>query len=183
MIRRSVHDVERILRRDAFRAELKRRGVNDIVFVLHGDGKERPMLEARQKREGLDNVVFSDQDLPKSEVAQLVAAADIAMTIYKNVPILYTCSPNKMFDSFAAGKPVLTNMPGWLQDLVEENDAGVFVEPDNSQDLADKTVYLYEHPELCKTYGENARRLAETEFARDKLTRKLEAVLTSQGKA
>ena len=163
-------------------AELKRRGRDDIVCVLHGDGKERPMLEVRQKAEGLDNVVFSDQDLPKSDVARLVASADVAMTIYKNVPILYTCSPNKMFDSFAAGKPVLTNMPGWLQGLVENHNAGVFVEPDNAQDFADKAAELAAHPERCETYGKNSRKLAEEMFARDKLVKELERVLSAQAK-
>ena len=33
------------------------------------------------------------------------------MTIYKNVPILYTCSPNKLFDTFAAGRPAIVNSP------------------------------------------------------------------------
>ena len=162
-------------------AELRRRGRDDIAFVLHGDGKERPMLEARQKSEGLTNVVFSGQST-KKEMAHVVASADITMTIFKNVPVLYTCSPNKMFDSFAAGKPVLTNMPGWLRDLVEEHQAGVFVEPDNVRDFAEKVVYLAAQPERCKTLGENSRKLAEEMFARDKLTRDLEQVLETQAK-
>ena len=161
-------------------AELKRRAHDDVVFVLHGDGKERPMLEARKEAEGLDNVVFSEQNLSKKDVARLVASSDIAMTIYKNVPILYTCSPNKMFDSFAAGKPVLTNMPGWLQGLVEEHDAGVFVEPDNAQDFADKVASLAAQPERLDVMGQNSRKLAEEMFARDKLTRDLERVLAAQ---
>ncbi len=163
-------------------AELKKRGAEHIAIVLHGDGKERPMLEARRQAEGLDNVIFSDQDLPKDDVARLVASSDVAMTIYKNVPVLYTCSPNKMFDSFAAGKPVLTNMPGWLQGLVEEHGAGVFVKPDNAQDFADKAQDLAAHPERCEVYGKNSRKLAEEMFARDKLTKKLEGVLASQAK-
>ncbi len=161
-------------------AELKRRAHDDVVFVLHGDGKERPMLEARKEAEGLDNVVFSEQNLSKKDVARLVASSDVAMTIYKNVPILYTCSPNKMFDSFAAGKPVLTNMPGWLQGLVEEHNAGVFVEPDNAQDFADKVAILAAQPERLDVMGQNSRKLAEEMFAREKLTRDLERVLAAQ---
>ena len=163
-------------------AELKRRGRTDVALVLHGDGKERPMLEARKRDEGLDNVVFSEQNLSKPDVARLVASCDVAMTIYKNVPILYTCSPNKMFDAFAAGKPVLTNMPGWLQGLVEEHEAGVFVEPDDAGDFAEKVAALAGQPERVQTYGQNARRLAEEVFARDKLTREFEKALASQAK-
>ena len=158
-------------------AELKRRGRNDIAILLHGDGKERDMLEARKRAEGLDNVTFSSWDKHRDDIARLVASADVAMTIYKNVPVLYTCSPNKMFDSFSAGKPVLTNMPGWLGGLVEKNRAGVFVEPDSTSDFADKAEYLADNPELRREFGENARKLAEADFSRDKLAAKLERIL------
>jgi glycosyltransferase involved in cell wall biosynthesis len=158
-------------------AELKRRGREDLAFILHGDGKERPLLEARKQQEGLDNVIFSDWDMHREDLARLVASADVAMTIYKNVPILYTCSPNKMFDAFSAGKPVLTNMPGWLQSLVEEHEAGVFVRPDDAADFADKAAALAGDRERIERYGRNARQLAEREFSRDLLADKLEAVL------
>ncbi len=158
-------------------AELKRRGRDDIAIVLHGDGRERELLEARRVRDNLGNVVFSSWNLHRNDLARLVAAADVCLTIYKNVPVLYTCSPNKMFDSLSAGKPVLTNMPGWLGDLIEKNEAGVFVRPDDAADFADKAEYLAAQPELRKTYGQNARALAAREFSRDLLAAKLEAVL------
>ncbi len=135
------------------------------------------MLESRCAADGLSNVVFSAPVAGKGAIAQLAAAANVCMTIYKNLPILYTCSPNKMFDSLAAGKPVLVNMPGWLQMLVEQNDAGVFVEPDNPIDFADKVLFLRDNPELCAEYGRNARRLAEEQFARQKLAQQLEQIL------
>jgi len=157
-------------------SELKRRQANDVVFVLQGDGKERPMLESRCSAENLTNVIFSNP-VPKNEVTQLALAANVCMTIFKNLPIFSTNSPNKMFDSMAAGRPVLVNMPGWMQMLVEQNRAGVFVEPDNPIDFADKIIFLRDHPELCAEYGQNARRLAEEQFARQKLASQLERVL------
>lgn len=158
-------------------SELKRRKVDDVVFVLHGRGKERPGLQKRAEEEGLDNVVFSDPVAEKTAVARLAAASDACMTIYKNLPILHTCSPNKIFDSFAAGKPVLTNMPGWLQSLVQDHRAGVFCEPDNPIDFADKVLYLRDHPDECREFATNSRRLAEEVFSRDLLAKKLLKVL------
>lgn len=156
---------------------LKERGEKDIVIVLHGTGKDRKNLEALVSRYELDNVVFSDPLPDKAEIANLAAMADVCMTIYKNLPVLYTCSPNKMFDSFAAGKPVLTNMPGWLQHLVEDNKCGVFVEPDNAQMFADKAVALKNDPEGLAQMGVNSRKLAESTFSRDKLAKELLDIL------
>ena len=106
-------------------ALLRERGEDGVAFVLHGDGKRRADLE-RQAR-GLDNVVFSDPIPDKHAIAEIAAASDACMTIYKDVPILYTCSPNKLFDTFAAGRAAIVNTPGWLSELVEENEAGVAV--------------------------------------------------------
>lgn len=164
-------------------AVLKRRKVDDIVFVLHGDGRERPRLEACVAAEGLDNIVFSKPIPEKAAVAKLAAAADVCMTIYKNLPVLHTCSPNKMFDGMAAGKPLLTNMPGWLQGLVEGEGAGVFVRPDEPEDFADKAIWLRDHPERLREMARNSHRLAREMFARDLLADRLCGVIERAGTA
>jgi glycosyltransferase involved in cell wall biosynthesis len=147
---------------------LQEQGENGVVFVLHGDGKIRPRLEAFCRQHELTNVIFSDHIPNKHDLARLVAASNACMTIYKNVPILYTCSPNKLFDTFAAGRPAIVNCPGWLQGLVEENEAGVYVRPDDAAHLAERVVFLRDHPEIVSAYGQNARRLAEEHFDRKK---------------
>jgi len=162
--------------------ELKRRGEKQIVLVLHGDGKMRPHLENRQRQEGLDNVVFSAPLSDKTKVAEIVAAADVGLTIYKNLPILHTCSPNKMFDTLAAGRPVLTNMPGWLADTITKNHCGVFVQPDQPKDFADQAQWLLAQRAALPEMGRQARALAEREFARDVLARQLLTVLERAAK-
>ena len=82
--------------------------------------------------------MFSDPIPDKRAIAEIAAASDVCMTIYKDVPILYTCSPNKLFDTFAAGRAAIVNTPGWLTELVEQNEAGVAVRPGDPADLADK---------------------------------------------
>lgn len=156
---------------------LEERGEKGIVFVLHGKGKRRAELEAFCRHHHLTNVVFSDPIPDKQAIARLAAASDACMTIYKNVPILYTCSPNKLFDTFAAGRPAIVNSPGWLKELVEEHEAGLYVRPDDAAHLADSVVFLRDHPEIVKIYGQNARRLAEEVFDRNKLAAQLLSIL------
>jgi glycosyltransferase involved in cell wall biosynthesis len=158
-------------------ALLRERREDGIAFVLCGDGKRRAELEALSRRLGLSNVIFSDP-VPRSAVPSLAAASDACMTIFKDVPILYTCSPNKLFDTLAAGRPALVNTPGWLRQLVEENDAGVFVRPGDAGHLAERVSHLRDHPELVAAYGANARRLAERCFDRELLADRLLGVLS-----
>jgi glycosyltransferase involved in cell wall biosynthesis len=151
--------------------------VDGVAFVLLGDGKRRPQLEELARRRGVGNVLFRDPVPDKSSVARLAAASDACLTIFKDVPILATNSPNKLFDTFAAGRAAVVNTPGWMRELVERNEAGVYVRPGDPADLADKLARLRDDPELVERYGRNARRLAEREFDREALAERALAVL------
>lgn len=155
---------------------LAQRGKDQIVLVLHGGGGKRAELERMVRDLELTNVVFSDLAPDKAEVARIVAGCDVCMTIYRAAKE-HTWSPNKMFDALAAGKPVLINVPGWLGETVENNNCGKSLDPHSPRALADALEELAADPELCRRMGENARALAEREFARDKLADRLETVL------
>lgn len=155
---------------------LQDRGDDKIVFVLCGTGKRRPELEAFCRTNSISNVLFCGP-IPKEDVPGLVAASDVCMTIFKNCPVWGTSSPNKFFDSLAAGKPVLMNVHGWLRDLVEQHKVGRCVEPDSAESIIEQATYLRDHPELRAQYGKNARRLAEERFSRDDMAEQLEHIL------
>jgi glycosyltransferase involved in cell wall biosynthesis len=151
-------------------------GDRRVVFVLQGDGKRRASLEAEVSRRGLRNVLLPPAG-DKLAAARLAAASDACMTIFKDVPILATNSPNKLFDTFAAGRPAIVNTDGWQRVLVEEHEAGVFAPPGDAAALADRVLFLRDDPELTRRYGANARALAEREFDRDLLAERLRTVL------
>jgi len=155
---------------------LAERGRDDIVLVLHGSGGKRDDLKALAQRYGLANVVFSDLVPDKEEVARIVAGCDACMTIYRAAKE-HTWSPNKMFDSLAAGRPVLINVPGWLGETIEQNDCGRYVDPQHPETLVDALEELSRNPERCRQMGRNARALAERQFDRRILAARLEEVL------
>jgi len=83
----------------------------------------------------------------------------------------YGTSPNKFFDYLSAGLPVVNNYPGWLADLIQEHQCGLAVPPRNPTALADALCQLADDPARRREFGRNARRLAETTFARELLTK------------
>jgi glycosyltransferase involved in cell wall biosynthesis len=135
----------------------------DMPFVLMGDGKRRAELE----RSAPPNVEFPGPASSKEEVAALAARSGACLTFFKDVPVLATNSPNKLFDTFAAGRPAIVNMDGWMRQLVEDNDAGLYVR--DAADLVQKLAWLRAHPEEVSRMGRNGRDLAEREFDRDLL--------------
>jgi glycosyltransferase involved in cell wall biosynthesis len=166
-----ANDLTQVVEAAALLAERK-----GVAFVLQGDGKRRAALEADVRRRGLGNVVFVPAG-DKHAAARLAAASDACMTIFKDVPILATNSPNKLFDTFAAGRPAIVNTDGWQRVLVEEHEAGVYVRPGDAADLAEQVLALRDDPERVRRYGANARALAEREFDRDLLAERLRGVL------
>jgi glycosyltransferase involved in cell wall biosynthesis len=145
--------------------------VPDVRFVLMGDGKRRAELE----RIAPPNVSFRSGS--KTDVARLAAESSACLTVFKDVPVLATNSPNKLFDTFAAGRAAIVNMDGWMRELVERDDAGVYVRAGDARDLAEKVAWLRDNPDEVRRMGEHARALAEREFGRDELAGRALAVL------
>ena len=149
------------------------RMLEDVEFVLMGEGKRRAELE----RTAPPNVRFTGAAEAKAQVAELAAGSSACLTVFKDVPVLATNSPNKLFDTFAAGRPAVVNMDGWMRSLVEDNEAGLYVRAGDAGDLAEKLAWLRDHPEEAERMGRNARALAEREFDRDRLAQRALAVL------
>jgi glycosyltransferase involved in cell wall biosynthesis len=158
--------------------ELKQRGRVDIRLVLIGEGREKPRLLERARREALDNLLFLDP-LPKRDLAALLAGADIGMQILKNIPAFYFgTSPNKFFDYLAVGLPVLNNYPGWVASLIEENACGFAIPPDVPGAYADALEAAADDRAALGAMGKRARALASRSFAREDLARSWVAWVT-----
>jgi len=155
---------------------LKRGGRDEFAFVLIGDGKERRDLEERAREEGLDNVHFFGLQ-PKVEVARWVRCASCMVIPTLEIPFLDTCSPNKLFDAFAAGVPVIQNTQGWIKDLLEREKCGLTVAPGDAQAWANAIVRLAEDEALRAKMGGDAKKVALELFDRDKLAEKMRAIL------
>lgn len=152
--------------------ELKKRQRHDIKLVLVGDGMQKKMLIEQAKTHQLTNIVFHEP-VNKQKLAGLMASADIGLQLLANVPAFYYgTSPNKFFDYIAAGLPVLNNYPGWLADLIEQQQCGFAVPPDNPVAFADALEYAASHREELVNMGKSAQRVAQAQFNRQDLSQK-----------
>jgi glycosyltransferase involved in cell wall biosynthesis len=158
-------------------AEVLQARRNRVVrIVLVGDGKDRPALEAYARSRGLGNIEFLG-NRAKSEVAAWLKSARCALLAFKNVPALDTVSPNKMFDAFAAGTPIIQSTRGWIRGLVAEERCGMNVPPEDPEALADAVEKVCRDDALYLELSANALRLARTRFDRDLLAGNMRAAL------
>jgi len=156
--------------------------IPQIPFVLIGDGAERGMLEQKVEQLGIENVFFLGQ-MPKKETVAWLSNCELSLFTTLDNEIQDTSSPNKIFDSFAAGKPIVQTTRGWIKTLVEESNCGLNADPQNPQDFAkkiDEYFNLEESEKKKKSMA--AKNLAKFQFNRELLAEKYLNYLTDVAK-
>jgi glycosyltransferase involved in cell wall biosynthesis len=143
----------------------------DFHLALIGEGAERQMLQDYVNQKRLKNIHFLGLK-PKKELPVWVQNSVATLFTTLNNPVQNASSPNKVFDSFAAGIPVIQTTTGWIHDLIEKNQCGINVAPDNPEKLARAIINLTDNNELRVEMCRNARSLALEEFNRDVLAEK-----------
>ena len=157
---------------------LKEEGIDDICLVFAGYGAEESKLKFFAQKHQLNNVLFTGKH-NALVISELVNCCDVSLISFKNLPILATNSPNKLFDSLSAGKPIIVNSNGWTRTLAEESNCGFYVDPENRVDLVDKLIKVKNDKERLNKMGKNARRLSLEVFNKEILSEKLVTLLES----
>ncbi len=141
----------------------------NVKLVFIGDGTERNYLEELVSGYKLENCVFFLGLIPKIEVVQWYKRAFISFVVFKNYPILSTSSPNKMFDSFAAGVPIIQNTKGWISDIVNNFQLGFNVESNNPESMMKAINDSIQNQDLLFSYIQNVKKIAAEKYNRNTL--------------
>ena len=148
----------------------------EIQFVFVGDGPEKQDLINMVKEKGLKNVTFLPLQ-PKTNMPKIVASMDAAIIPLKRLDIFKGALPSKMFETLASEVPIILPVQGEAEKLIKNAQAGIVVEPENSKEIAEAVLKLYNDMELRNKLGENARKYVMEHYARETITRKLEKIL------
>lgn len=150
---------------------------SDIEFVLAGRGKEQEALHALALERGLENVSFVGS-VPKIEIQSLLSLFDVCFIgCLKDDLYQFGIGANKIPEYFYSGKPVIHAYSGAC-DPVAEFGAGLVVEAQNSQAIADAVLAIYKMPpEERAAMGGNGRKAAIEQYEYGRLAKKLENVL------
>lgn len=65
------------------------------------------------------------------------------------------CFPIVLLEAMQQKLPCISTDEGGIPDIVEDGKTGYIVENKNAKQLAEKIIYLINHPNLCKEMGEN----------------------------
>lgn len=147
---------------------LKEEGHDKFDFIFVGGGSTASKAEEKAKQLGLANVSFLSRQ-SMLITAEIVNCCQCSIVTFLDRPILHTNSPNKLFDSLSAGKPIIVNSRGWTKDLVEQHRCGLFVDPDDAANLAKGIIALASDKDTLTEYSKNSRKISLEIYDKEKL--------------
>jgi glycosyltransferase involved in cell wall biosynthesis len=149
----------------------------EVRFLVVGSGAEEPAIRALAESLGVLGVnFFMLPPVPKSEMPAVLNAADLATSFVADIPGLYGESANKLFDAFAAARPVAVNGEGPTADLLRESGAGVVLGREPVAAARTIAQFLGDASRVAAARSAAAR-LADEHFARDLQFDRFEQVL------
>jgi colanic acid biosynthesis glycosyl transferase WcaI len=166
-----AHGLETLLEAAAHQDALPEWG-----FVLVGDGAEKERIASRAASMGLSNLRVIDAQ-PRRKIPSYICASDACLVLLKRTPVFETVIPTKMLEFMSCGRPVILGVEGQAKSILQEAQAGICVEPENSAQLIEALKRLAADRSLQRTLGENGRQYILRSFSREKTAAKYLRVL------
>ena len=165
------HGIENLVRS----APLVLKEVENTIFLLVGNGPMKEQIVQMVNDLNLtSNFIFIDR-IPYEEVPKYVNAFDVCIILKKkDIP---GC-PLKLYEYMACGKPVIaTNTEDFR--VLEECNAGILVDSERPEEVADAIITLLKDKELREEMGKNARKYVAENCSWESVARRVEGVCKS----
>lgn len=143
----------------------------DVHFMLIGDGMKKPELMEYAELNNLTNVTFVDAQ-PKNIMPDFCNSSDLCTAVLQDIDTFKTVYPNKVFDYMSCKKPILLGIDGVVRELVEDSNAGVYVNPNEAENVVKKILELKKNPGRLEQMGNNGYEFVIKNFERKTLAQK-----------
>lgn len=135
-------------------------------FHIYGEGAERNKLENYLKDNGNRNI-FLHESVSREEIPNLLSG--FYCTIIPLVNNIYGAVPSKIYESMAAGLPVMFSGSGEGAKIISEYKVGLVSKPKDYDSLKENIIKIRNSVSLRNEMSERGRKLAEEKFDRNVL--------------
>jgi len=154
---------------------LQLKEVQELHFLIVGEGVEKQKLQDRARSLKLNNITFLSCQ-PKELIVSLLTSSDIALIPLVSDKLL-DAVPSKLLEAWACKLPVLLIAGGEAADTVLKAGGGIVVAPNDINGIKIAIKKLQDSPELIKKYSQNGFNYVSGNFDREFLAKKLEKVI------
>jgi glycosyltransferase involved in cell wall biosynthesis len=153
------------------------RELDDIHWVVLGDGRQAQWVRDEVRRRRLNNVHLLGQR-PQESMPTWFALADALLVTLRQDPVYELTIPSKVQAYMACGRPILASLDGEGAQEIERSGAGLASPAGDADALGDSVKKLYQMSKDERlAMGERARKYYERNFDRETLIGRVEAVL------
>ena len=140
--------------------------VDNVHFLLVGDGPLRSEVEMMLKSEGLwEHTTLTGL---RRDVPRMFSVMDIFM-----LTSLWEGLPRTIPQAMAMGIPVIANRVGGIPEVIQEGVTGHLCQPGEINQPAEVCIYLINHPMKRAEMGRKGRAFIENEFSLDIMIEKI----------
>jgi glycosyltransferase involved in cell wall biosynthesis len=140
---------------EAFPTVLARMPAARLLIV--GDGQARGALEARVNELGIQQSVMFTGAVPHASVPAYLAALDVAIAPYRDLPTGFFGSPIKLFEYMAAGRAIVASSVGQIPEVVRHEHSALLVAPEDPAQMSEAIIRLATDERLRGRLGEAAK--------------------------
>ena len=173
--------------------ELEQEGLNDIHFVLTGNGaywdtlvaKLRGLKEEKKVKapDGTEAITFGNITLlpfqPYEDISHVFSLGDASLVISKP-GVGENSVPSKTWSIMSASRPVLANFDeNELKTIIADNNCGIFTKAGDKEAFKAAIMKLYGNRDLCKEMGKNGRQFVMENLTKEVGTQKYVDVIKS----
>jgi len=150
----------------------------NIIFVLIGDGDNRDHILKRKKILNLNNFYVLPPVSGAPIVTKYINCSDVCVVPLKGeMTTSMMTRPSKIFEFWACEKPVIVASRGYLATFIEKSEAGIVIEPEKPEKLAEIITFLYENPIKAIKMGKKGRALVLERFSQKKLQNNIKKII------
>jgi glycogen(starch) synthase len=130
-----------------------------VRLIIVGDGSERPALERKAARLGIEEAVEFVGWVEPDKVPAFLATATAVLMPSRNEGL-----PLVGIQAAMMGLPIVAARAGGLSEIVLDGETGLLVDVGDVDGLAEAIAYLLDRPEVAIEFGHAARQRAEELF-------------------
>ena len=142
------------------------RDKKDIEFQMIGQGARKAKFEADARARGLDNIIFYPLQ-PQDLVSDVYSACSVCIIPLKE-GVIGNSVPSKAGLLMACGRVIVNSVDDGCDygQMFEREKIGFAAGTKDARKLASDILYLYEHPEERREYGNRAKEFGKREYSR-----------------
>jgi glycosyltransferase involved in cell wall biosynthesis len=148
--------------------------IPEVMFLMIGDGSERPRLQEQVRDLGLEkHFLFLGR---RNDIAELLASCQLAV-----LPSETESLPNAVLEVMSAGLAVVATSTGGTVEIIDGGVDGLLVPPRSPQSLSAALLQLLLEPQMARRLARAGQEKMRTHFSFDRLIAELEQLYEPPG--